>query len=623
MEEIKIEIIGQALVITDTITGDILFDVPKGDYYYESDALENFNQISFYNLDLENDIKRNSKKYDLSIALDVDDNPFTKNSFISFCRNNLGFRNGGSSGGGTVGTLQEVTQEGASTNVVSTFSSGIITNIISGTEISVITSGDYISFIGSGSEHVFDTSRVTGSDKTTYLPNVNQATFSVFGGAWDATANTFANTDTGKAGAEWLVTVAGSVDFGAGSIDFNVGDILSNDGSVYYKKVNNGQVSLPSGEVGYGTGTGLTSTSSFTVVGNVLTMGLDRIDRLDASGASGFNESIHTFKSETSSNTFVATDYARVDRDDGSGTLWGKVLIVNDNSDVANTSGGTVGSFVQVDKEAGSAQSYVYGRETTVRLRGTGSVDFLNGHTLRVEIDGGSPTVNTVVRGISPSVDMDAAGATINGDLQVMHPTLNLRRGDLNADAQVILLDIDYLSGVGATIDGDISYIRAGNDTAGLTLNSGTIRFIDYRGSERSDFGGLIYMNQNEAAIEGATNGNVLINRDYLAERNVDASLGEITIPVGGLYTFELDDHNFFEMTLTENSTFTIPALDNGTARIFEAIVTGAFSLTINSSVITPDSDTYDGAVSNMIIFDCYRTAAGTQINNVTIRNLA
>lgn len=59
----------------------------------------------------------------------------------------------------------------------------------------------------------------------------------VYQGTWNATTNTptLANTDTGKLGFLYQVTVAGSVDFGAGSISFEVGDKVVNNGSTWEK----------------------------------------------------------------------------------------------------------------------------------------------------------------------------------------------------------------------------------------------------------------------------------------------------------------------------------------------------------------------------------------------------
>lgn len=59
----------------------------------------------------------------------------------------------------------------------------------------------------------------------------------VYKGTWNATTNspTLSNSDSGKAGYLYYVSVAGSVDFGAGSISFAVGDKVVNNGSTWDK----------------------------------------------------------------------------------------------------------------------------------------------------------------------------------------------------------------------------------------------------------------------------------------------------------------------------------------------------------------------------------------------------
>lgn len=56
-------------------------------------------------------------------------------------------------------------------------------------------------------------------------------------GVYNATTNSpaLANTDTGKIGFLYYVTVAGSQDFGAGSISFSVGDKVANNGTTWDK----------------------------------------------------------------------------------------------------------------------------------------------------------------------------------------------------------------------------------------------------------------------------------------------------------------------------------------------------------------------------------------------------
>ena len=67
--------------------------------------------------------------------------------------------------------------------------------------------------------------------------------FSVIGGNYDASLNSplLSNSDTFKSGVYFIVTVAGTVDFGAGNITFGVGDIVANDGIVWFKEVDNNQ----------------------------------------------------------------------------------------------------------------------------------------------------------------------------------------------------------------------------------------------------------------------------------------------------------------------------------------------------------------------------------------------
>ncbi|NRA77268.1 MAG: hypothetical protein HRU18_03585 [Pseudoalteromonas sp.] len=88
----KIEVIEQALVITDTLTSEVLFDAPKSEFYYKVEDLDN-DVISLYN------INRNRvtipSKVRLEDSLDKDGIPYTKSSFEDFARENLGFKGAG------------------------------------------------------------------------------------------------------------------------------------------------------------------------------------------------------------------------------------------------------------------------------------------------------------------------------------------------------------------------------------------------------------------------------------------------------------------------------------------------------------------------------------------------
>lgn len=119
----KIEIIGQSLVITDTDTSKVLFDAPKSEYYYKIKDLQEQSIINFYHRDEGDNAVDTPDNIVLSDAVDSGDTPFNESTFQTFARENLGFRSA-SGGSGAVGTLQQVTDQGAVTTVNSTFSGG-------------------------------------------------------------------------------------------------------------------------------------------------------------------------------------------------------------------------------------------------------------------------------------------------------------------------------------------------------------------------------------------------------------------------------------------------------------------------------------------------------------------
>lgn len=111
----KIEIIGQALVITDTVAGEVVFEAPKAEYYYKIKTLLNQDKIKFYNLDHEDNASARPITVDLSDAIDSTDTPFTVNSFQTFARENLGFKTASGGSGATIQSKIEGEPLGAST----------------------------------------------------------------------------------------------------------------------------------------------------------------------------------------------------------------------------------------------------------------------------------------------------------------------------------------------------------------------------------------------------------------------------------------------------------------------------------------------------------------------------
>lgn len=102
----KFEIIGQALIVTDTGAGDVIAEYPKGDIYYKNHDLVADSKIQIY--DTSGVVASSSEllSTDLSNAVDGNDIAFTESSWREFARQNLGFNTGGGTGKGWDGQVE-------------------------------------------------------------------------------------------------------------------------------------------------------------------------------------------------------------------------------------------------------------------------------------------------------------------------------------------------------------------------------------------------------------------------------------------------------------------------------------------------------------------------------------
>lgn len=92
----KIEIIGKALVVTDTISGLIELSQPPVRTWYKEEDLKN-GRISFYDLDSTDDVGGNFTPISLTDSVNSALVSFTESTFRTFCTDNLGFNPGGAS----------------------------------------------------------------------------------------------------------------------------------------------------------------------------------------------------------------------------------------------------------------------------------------------------------------------------------------------------------------------------------------------------------------------------------------------------------------------------------------------------------------------------------------------
>jgi len=86
----KIEIINNALVVTNTGTGIISISEPSKDYWYKESDLQ-IGRVTFYDANgLKGDFQITQPIINLSDAVDSELTPFTESTFRTFCTANLG-----------------------------------------------------------------------------------------------------------------------------------------------------------------------------------------------------------------------------------------------------------------------------------------------------------------------------------------------------------------------------------------------------------------------------------------------------------------------------------------------------------------------------------------------------
>lgn len=87
----KLEIIGNALVLTDTVTGDILAESPKRLVYYNVSRLNEESIVEIVNFDQMESTHESWPALEIGADLvDAGDAAYTLSSFRTFARTNLG-----------------------------------------------------------------------------------------------------------------------------------------------------------------------------------------------------------------------------------------------------------------------------------------------------------------------------------------------------------------------------------------------------------------------------------------------------------------------------------------------------------------------------------------------------
>jgi hypothetical protein len=88
---IKIELIGNAVVMSDTVTSEVIGESPKSLVYYDVNELNKNNNVVLLNIDCDTYVQRNWKAVPIGANLvDSGNQAYTVASFKTFARTNLG-----------------------------------------------------------------------------------------------------------------------------------------------------------------------------------------------------------------------------------------------------------------------------------------------------------------------------------------------------------------------------------------------------------------------------------------------------------------------------------------------------------------------------------------------------
>ena len=175
-----------------------------------------------------------------------------------------------------------------------------------------------------------------------------------------------------------------------------------------------------------------------------------------------------------------------------------------------------------VTKKTGNFDSLVlYAQDIQALLSGGGVTSYLMGQVLRVKVTGTETiSVNGVAR--AQSADIEANNPNFTGYVQALHPTLNLKKGNITG-GDIILMDFDLdHADPDLKVTGDLTYLAGGGGSdvpvmkTKLDAIGKKFRFIHNQGPTESDFGGIINFTGDVQKIKDATK-KVLINKEYLA----------------------------------------------------------------------------------------------------------
>ena len=225
-------------------------------------------------------------------------------------------------------------------------------------------------------------------------------------------------------------------------------------------------------------------------------------------------------------NTFF--DIERSTNPTGSGYYYGAFKRITRSGTDNET--GTKGLDITVQKTGNFNSTVLYGQDLKTTLTGGGTTSFVIGQVLRVKALGTETlNVNGVVR--AQSADIEINNPNYTGYIQTMHPTLELKKGNITG-GEIIFMDFDIdSSDPELNVTGDLTYLAGGGGSdveamkGILATNGHKFRFIHNQGTTESDFGGIINYTAPLSSYATATN-KALTNIEYIESLNYIGGTG-------------------------------------------------------------------------------------------------
>lgn len=238
----------------------------------------------------------------------------------------------------------------------------------------------------------------------------------------------------------------------------------------------------------------------------------------------------------------------------------------------------------------------------------------------------GNASNQSVSVAMSGDVTIDNTGVTTVGTINsipVANITGNIANNATNIESNTTNIDANTINIEANTTNISTNTSNISTNTSNISTNASNIAANTTAAANAQSTANTALSNAAAAqstadTAEGKADSNTAQFSD-LNEQAVTSNLIESNIDT--TYTLDLTASRMWLLTLTADTTINISDLSNSTCVSFTVKLTGDFVPTLTD--VNVYGDDYDGTIQNLLTFNSYTTAAGTQVNDLIITNLA